>query len=221
MKVLIIAPHMDDEVLGCGGIICKHKAQKDTVDVVFIAHRIYDHVFQKDKSDLEQSHALEAKKILGSDSAAFLDLADEQLDASVQNIIVALEKVVASKQADIVYLPFRGDNHQDHRAVFDACRVVFRPSATASLKTLYMYETPSSTEQSPPMLENAFLPNHFADISEHCEKKIAALRSYETEQRTFPHPRSPEAVMTLAQKRGIECGCRYAESFMIIRDMWR
>lgn len=220
IKVLVIAPHMDDEVLGCGGTIARHKASRDKVWVIFVAHRIYNHQYDEARNNIEKAHALEAKKILGYDEAIFLNLNDERLDVAVQDIIIPLEKWVADIRADIVYVPFRGDNHQDHRAVFDAARVVLRPLATDYVKSVYMYEVPSSTEQSPPLLDSAFLPNHYVDITDFWDKKVNALKCYETEKRVFPHPRSIEALHILAQKRGVEIGFNCAEAFVVLRSKW-
>lgn len=220
-KVLVIAPHMDDESLGCGGTICKHVASEDAVSVIFVAHRIYGHKYDGPKDKVEGSHALKAKKILGYRDAIFLNLPDERLDGSVQDIIISLEKEMAKIAPDRVYLPFRGDNHQDHRAVFDAARVVFRPAAADIVRSICMYEVPSSTEQSPPISENAFLPNRYVDISEFIDKKLDAIACYKTEKRRFPHPRSEESIKILAKKRGSEGGFGFAEAFMILRDNWK
>jgi LmbE family N-acetylglucosaminyl deacetylase len=220
MNILVIAPHMDDEVLGCGGVICKHVAAGDSVDVIFVAHRIYGHIYDAAKNGVERSHAMKAKDVLGYRDAIFLDMKDERLDASVQDIIMELEKHVERLRPEVVYVPFRGDNHQDHRAVFDAARVVLRPSATPFIKEIYMYEVPSSTEQSPSMLENAFLPARYAGIEPYVGKKIDALLCYETEARKFPNPRSHEAIRLVAEKRGTESGFKAAEAFMVIRSIW-
>lgn len=219
-KVLVIAPHMDDEALGCGGTIAKHVAQKDVVHVCFIAHRIYNHRFDKAANEREKGHARQAVKMLGCEDAIFLDLNDERLDACLQDIIIPLEAVVAKIKPNIVYGPFRGDNNQDHRAVFDAMRVALRPSATPFIQKVMMYEVPSSTDQSPALPENAFTPNYHIDISKHMEKKLKAFKCYKTEDRKFPHPRSAEAIRVLAQKRGVEAGVAYAEGFMILRERW-
>lgn len=219
-KILVIAPHMDDEVLGCGGVIAKHKDEGDKVWVIFIAHRIYNHRFDADKNKIERTHALKAKSILSYHKAIFLDLNDERLDASIQDIIIPLERHVKSLKPEVVYVPFKKDNNQDHRAVFDALRVAIRPLATPFIKGVYMYEIPSSTEQSPPLPENAFLPNYYVDITKYINKKINAYRCYKTEKRNYPHPRSERGLRILAQKRGTEIGFKYAEAFMILRDKW-
>ncbi len=217
-KVLVIAPHMDDEILGCGGVIAKHAAKKDSVFVCFIANRVYGHKFDAGANELEKKHALEAGKVLHYRDAVFFGLDDERLDASVQDIVIPLERYIKKVRPDIVYCPFRGDNHQDHRAVFDAARIAVRPSATLFIRRLLAYEVPSSTEQSPPLAENAFMPNYYEDISRYINTKIRALRCYKTESRLYPHPRSEESIKILAQKRGIESGFKYAEAFMLLRE---
>jgi len=219
-SVLVIAPHMDDEVLGCGGVICKHKASGDKVTVIFVAHRIYGHKFDKNKNEIEKKHALKSQKILGYDKSIFLDLDDERLDACLQDMIIPLEKHMRIIEPAVVYLPFRQDNNQDHRAVFDAARVAIRPAAAQFIKEVNMYEVSSSTEQSPPLPETAFSPNFYVDIGRYIDRKMKCLACYETEKRRYPHPRSEKALKTLAQKRGIEIGCDYAEAFVSIRRKW-
>jgi len=121
---------------------------------------------------------------------------------------------------NIVYSNFYGDNHQDHRSVFQAVRIAIRPSANTIPTKWLLYETPSSTDQSPPIIEGAFMPNYYVNVAEHFDKKITAYKCYETEKRNYPHSRSEEAMKVLAQKRGVEIGFKYAESFMIMRDKW-
>ena len=220
-RILVIAPHMDDETLGCGGVILKHKDDGDKVWVVFVAHRIYSHYFDKKRNDVEKGHALKAKSILGYDEAVFLDLNDERLDACLQDIIAPLEKCIEDIKPQVVYLPFKGDNNQDHRAVFEASRVVIRPAATPFIERVSLYETPSSTDQSPPLPENIFMPNYYVDIVKYIDKKIEAVSCYKTEKRNYHHPRSEEALKVLARKRGIEIGSECAEAFIMIRDKWR
>lgn len=219
-KVLFISPHMDDEVLGCGGTIVKHTKNKDDLFVCFIAHRVYAHQFDKEKNEIEKQCADKAKKVLGYKESFFLGLDDERLDVCIQDILIPLENVIVKIKPEIIYCPFSGDNNQDHRAVFNATRIAARPCAASFVKRLFMYEVPSSTEQSPPLHENIFLPNYYVNITNTIDRKIEALKCYETEKRIFPHPRSEEALKILAKKRGIEIGFEYAEVFMSLREKW-
>lgn len=220
-KVLIISSHMDDETLGCGGVIAKHIDNGNKVTVVFVAHRVYNHLFDEERNNIEKAHAFKAKEVLGYDDAVFLELPDERLDAVLQDIIIPLERCIAEIEPNIVYIPFSGDNNQDHRAVFNAARVVLRPATTPFVSSIYMYEVPSSTEQSLPLPSAVFMPNYYADIKFFIDKKLAAFRCYETEKRYYPHPRSEEALRVIAQKRGTEIGFECAEAFMTLRGKWR
>jgi len=220
MNVLVIAPHMDDEVLGCGATIARHIDSGDDVTVVFIANRIYDHIYNAEAHEREIACAHRAKAVLGYNNAIFLGLPDERLDICTQDILIPLERVIAKVDPEVVYLCHRGDNNQDHRAVFHAARVALRPSATSHVSKILCYEVPSSTEQSPAFPEAAFLPNIYYRISEQdLSRKLTALNKYDSETRLFPHPRSPEAVEARARIRGSESGFSAAEAFVLYREM--
>ena len=220
MKVLVVSPHMDDEVLGVGGTIAKHVENGDEVYVCFVAHRIYNHKYNKIASDKEMENALEAKKVLGYRDAKFLNLNDERLDLCLQDILIPLEGYVSEINPEFVYINHGGDNHQDHKAVFRAAMVAIRPAVAKGIKKVLVYESPSSTEQSPPIPEYAFLPNFYVNIEKYINKKIQALKCYERESRKFPHPRSLEGVEVLAKKRGVEIGFSTSEAFVILREKW-
>ena len=221
MNVLVIAPHMDDEVLGVGGTICRHVEAGDLVTVCVVANRAYGHSYDEQKIAEERQTACRAKSVLGYHQIQFLNLPDERLDAALQDIIIPLERAYEQVQPQIVYVNHHGDNNQDHQAVFRAAMVVCRPHGCGDLRGLYVYETPSSTDQSPPLLGNAFLPGRYVDISMHLERKLSALRCYERELRTFPHPRSVEGITVYGRKRGSEIGMEVAEAFMVLRELWR
>ncbi len=220
-KILVVAPHMDDETLGMGGTIARHCDAGDSVSVCVVAHRIYDGKFDKAANDREKEHCRAAVKELGCQNIEFLDLNDERLDVAIQDIIKPIERLMAKVSPSLVYSNFHGDNNQDHRAVFQALRVVLRPYARHTATEWHLYEVPSSSDQSPPVLEAAFLPNYYVDISATFARKVAALACYETELRKPPHPRSREYLEALAVKRGGEMGLLKAEAFMMMRNVWR
>lgn len=220
VKILVIAPHMDDEVLGLGATIARHVKEGDEVHVCCVAHRIYDHRFDEAKNCIEMDCAKRAKEVLGYKDIRFLNLPDERLDVCLQDIIIPLERCVQDVQPEIVYICHRGDNNQDHRAVFQAAMVALRPVGNPGIQRVLCYETPSSTEQAPPVTESAFLPNRYVNVAAYLDKKLEALRCYTTELRFFPHPRSEEAVKTLALCRGAESGFKAAEAFVVLRDRW-
>jgi len=220
-KVLVISPHLDDEVLGVGGAIMQHIDSGDEVSVFFIANRAYSHIYDPKLLDLQKSHSLKAKEILGYQNSVFFDMLDERLDVSIQDILIRIEKDFYKAMPEIVYSPFYQDNNQDHRAVFEATRILLRPSSSPFVKEWLLYEVPSSTDQSPPIPFYSFCPSYYINIERYIDKKIEALKNYETELREFPHPRSEKAVRIMAQKRGIEVGLKYGEAFSLIRKIKR
>jgi N-acetylglucosamine malate deacetylase 1 len=220
MKVLIVAPHMDDEVLGCGGTIIRHIESGDHVTVCVVANRAYNHKYEFKLIEQEKASCKNAQAILSYQDLFFLDLPDEQLDRSQIDIITPLENILNSCKPDIVYIPHRGDLNQDHRAVFEASRVVCRPNAEHRVTTLRAFEVPSSTDQVPGTLEWPFLPNYYVSVKDKLEQKIEAMACYSKESKPFPHPRSAEGLRVYAQKRGMEIGIEAAEAFIVLRDGW-
>ncbi|MBI1952763.1 MAG: PIG-L family deacetylase [Candidatus Omnitrophica bacterium] len=221
MKVLVIAPHMDDEVLGAGGTIAKHVSAGDSVAVCIAANRAYGHQYLSSDIEGEERSARQAQGILGYQELKFLRLPDEQLDRALIDLIVPLEKVVAEVKPDIVYTCHRGDVNQDHQAVFRATLVACRPLNHHRARRLLCYEVPSSTGQSAPFPDLQFAPNHYVELPENLiKRKVEALRCYGRESKTFPHPRSPEGILAYARMRGTEVNCEAAEAFWIVRDLW-
>jgi len=219
MKILVIAPHMDDETLGLGGTIRKHVNNGDNVYVAIIANRIYDHQYDENLYHKEKESVFKAKKILDYLDVTFFDLHDERLDICLQDIIIPLENYYNRILPDVVYVNYWEDNNQDHRAVFNASRVVLRRASSKPPKKIIVYETPSSTEQTLPAF-SIFTPNYYVNISNFIQIKLAAIACYETEARIYPHPRSSEAILNLSKRRGIESGFKNAEAFMVIYDQW-
>lgn len=210
-RVLVIAPHMDDEALGCGGVIVKHATRGDIVDVCFVANRAYGGV----TDESQEGDATAAQAVLGYHASTFVRLPDENVTEI--SAIKALEEVVEEVDPTIVYVNHGGDNHQDHRAVFDAAMVVLRQSAVPSVRKILSYETPSSTDQASPTSQ-PFRPTSYHDISHLLDRKLQAIGCYRKELRPFPHPRSIEAVRALATLRGSQSGFSAAEAFMVIRE---
>lgn len=220
MKVLVIAPHMDDEVLGVGGTIAKHVERGDQVCVGVVANRAYGHRYEETAIEREQDAARRAQQLLGYQELRFLNLPDEQLDRALIDLIVPLERLYAEVRPEIVYTCHRGDSHQDHRAVCEASVVVCRAIAPYRPAQLVCYEVSSSTDQGAVGWGWQFVPNRYEALPASCvDKKLHALQCYERESRPFPHPRSLEGVRVALRKRGVEVGCEAAEAFMVMREI--
>lgn len=220
MKILVIAPHMDDEVLGCGGTIVRHTDKGDEVSVCVVANRAYHHEYDPARIAEEKEDCRGAQRVLGYRELLFLDMPDERLDACQVDLIVPIEKVVNRLRPEVVYLPHRGDLNQDHRAVFEAVRVACRPYAAHRVGTLRAFEVPSSSDQVPSISEWPFCPTVYVNIAEVLDRKIQAMTCYRSETRAFPNPRSAEGLAIHAKKRGMEVGMNAAEAFMLLRETW-
>lgn len=210
-RILIIAPHADDEVLGVGATISKLKNEGDIVSVIIVTERKYPGLTEQN-AQITNCH-----KTLNYDNLYNLRLEDEYLDRSVVDIAKAIEPIYNKLSPDILYTCFSGDNNQDHRAVFDAVCIVCRPHANKKLKRLYCYEVPSSTDQTPAFTRMPFVPNIYSEITEQqLAIKQLAMSCYAGEVRSYPNPRSAMGIEVLARKRGMECNAEYAEAFMLV-----
>ncbi len=216
MKILVIAPHPDDEVLGCGGALAKHAKEKDEI-FLCIATKAYAPDWSEEFLKNRPVEIKKAGKILGVKKTYFLDFQTVKLDTvSQKEVNERLSGCVEEVKPDIMYIPHKGDLHKDHRLIFEACLVAARP-LNHKIKKILSYETLSETGWGQ-MIE-FFVPNVYVDISDVFEKKIEAMKAYGSELRKYPHPRSLETIEILAKKRGSEAGMKLAEAFMLIREI--
>ncbi|MBE6846698.1 MAG: PIG-L family deacetylase [Ruminococcus sp.] len=213
MKVLVFAPHNDDEVLGAGGTIAKHIAKGDEVYVCEVTASLVE-----SRKQLMQNEARKVHRFLGVKETIFLDFPVVELPhVETRKFNNAVTEVTARIQPEIVYIPFSGDMHRDHAMVAEAAMVAVRPIAAPYVKTVLAYETLSETGWHYPTADKAFIPNVFIDITEHIEDKVTAMEMYEAQLKEDPHPRSGEGIRALAKFRGGTIGVSYAEAFMCIR----
>ena len=221
MKILVVAAHPDDEVLGCGGTLARHAHQGDIVQCLFLA----DGVGARDALvnsvlDTRMEAAAKAAGILGCRVPQHLNLPDNRLDSLPLLVLVqAVEKHIAAFRPERIYTHHHGDLNVDHRLAHEAVLTACRPLAGRSVREIYTFETLSSTEWSGPRQDRNFLPNHFENIAKFVDIKLAALEAYEAEMAPFPHPRSEEAVRAQATLRGAQSGFLVAEAFVLVRSL--
>lgn len=204
MRVLVIVPHPDDEVLGCGGTIKKHTIKGDEVYLCVVT-KAYTPDWTQEFIDNRKKEISCANEVLGIKQAIFLDLPTVKLDTIGQKKLNDLiSEIVERIKPEVLYLPFTNDFNKDHQLIFEAGMVASREVK----KVLsYSYESP------------LFLPNLYIDISETLEYKLKAMSCYASELKDFPHARSLEGIKVSAEKRGIESGLKAAEAFIIIREI--
>lgn len=221
MTVLVVAAHPDDEVLGCGGTIARHAASGDEVHILIMAEGATSRGASRDtvkfKDDLKglARAAKDAADFLGARSVTLHDFPDNRMDSvDFLDVVKVVEDSFKAFKPQKVYTHFRDDMNIDHRIVCEAVFTAARPHPGQTVSELLCYEVPSSTEWQVVGGSQAFSPNCHVNISETLEKKLSALKIYESEMREWPHARSIRAIKHLAFFRGASVGMSAAEAFM-------
>lgn len=215
-KVLVIAVHPDDETLGCGGTLLKHKANDNEIHWLICTETKKDTEFyRKREEEIE-----EVSKKYDFNSVHKLALETMRVDEySMSDLISKISKVINEVKPSIIYLPFKGDVHSDHRYIFDAAYSCTKSFRYPFIKKIYMIETLSETEFAPSTKEDSFIPNTFVNISDFFIKKQEIMSIFKSELDIHPFPRSLKNIEALATLRGATCGCEYAESFVLLKSI--
>jgi N-acetylglucosamine malate deacetylase 1 len=216
-RVLVVAPHPDDETLGAGGTIAKYAAQGCEVSVLVVSGHLPP-LYTREAYETTVTEARKAFAILGVASSDFLEIPATMIGREPVHIVN--QRISAAIQAtapQIVLCPYP-DRHIDHRLVFESVMVATRPvGAARGIEMLAAYETLSETHWNAPHIEPAFVPNWVVDISGQMQRKLDALRCYASQIPAFPGPRSIEAAEALAKFRGTQAGFGFGEGFHVIR----
>ena len=220
-RILVVAVHPDDETLGCGGTLLKHKDVGDEVFWLIVTEISAHDASSHDLAENRKQEIEAVKKKYAFDGIFSLGFLAKKVDTyAVDEIISGISAVMNEVKPTIVYLPFRGDVHSDHRVIFEAVYSCTKTFRYPFIKKILMMETPSETDFSCGIEEARFLPNYFVDISECFQEKLEILKIYTSELGEHPFPRSLKNVEALAITRGAITGCQYAESFMLLKERW-
>ena len=223
MRILVIAAHPDDEVLGVGGTIVRHVRGKDTVKVVILGGGVASRYANIDKKAEEEVKALrqyskKALEVLGVMDIIYHDFPDNKFDSvPLLDIVKVIENQVSEFKPDVIYTHFKGDLNIDHeityRAVITACRPI------SGVKKILCFEVLSSTEQNVQLPSTTFTPNVYVNIEDTLGVKLKSMAEYRSELKKYPHPRSLEGIECLAKYRGLAIGCKAAEAFYLAREI--
>jgi len=216
-RVMVVAPHPDDETLGVGGTIAKYSAQGAEVFVLMVSGHLPP-LYSREVYDKTVSEAEAAFELLGVSQSEFLEIPATMIDDQpLHEVNGRISKIVNDFNPHIVFCPYP-DRHVDHRLVFDSVMVATRPVGVGrDIEIVATYETLSETHWNAPHIEPNFTPNWVVDITEQIDKKLDALRCYKSQISDFSGPRSIEAVEALAKFRGTQAGFAYGEGFHIVR----
>jgi LmbE family N-acetylglucosaminyl deacetylase len=219
-NIVVVAPHPDDETLGCGGTLLRHIDQGDSVYWVLVTQMNLDDGYSQNHIDLRAGEIKKIADEFGFISTLKLGFPTTRLDTiPLSNIVKSIGDVFTIIHPDIVYFPYRGDVHTDHAIVFDAtvsCTKWFR---YPSIKRVLAYETVSETAFGINPDANGFRPNVFVDISSYIDQKIEMFKIYADEWNNFPFPRSETTIRALAALHGATAGVFAAEAFMLLKEV--
>lgn len=217
-NILVIAVHPDDEALGCGGTLLRHKREGDNVYWCIVTAMTPEGGYSPENIKKREGEIKSVSEFFGTEPIS-LGFPAATLDSYSKSVLVkSLSSVIQKVRPSCVYLPFRGDVHSDHRVCFDVVWSCCKGFRAPFVKRILMMEVPSETDFAVPSPDSWFIPNVYVDISDFMDEKMKMLSCYPDESGTFPFPRSPENIKALAMTRGAVAGCMYAESFMLIRD---
>ena len=227
MNVLVIGAHPDDEILGPGGTLVKHKMNGDDIYSCILCEHV---TARKNKPEheefLKQVH--EAANIIGIKDTMFFDFPNIKMNViPTLDLVQSIEKSIVKFKPEVVYTHHVGDLNDDHKIVFNATMAAIRlperrnitDLPTNLIKEVLCYEVPSSTEWSAPLPEFVFMPNVFVNIKETFKLKLKAIQQYAEIVKEYPHPRSIENLDALAKYRGAQSGFELAEAFMLVRGL--
>jgi LmbE family N-acetylglucosaminyl deacetylase len=220
-RVLVVAPHPDDEILGCGGTIARLATEGHEVHVAIVtqgqppAFKAED--VAKVRAEMEEAH-----RIAGVHRTHVLEFPAAGLDRlPASELNSALCAIVDQVRPDTMFLPFVGDIHGDHQIAFLASMVAARPRHNGAPAAIYCYETLSETNWYAPPVTPAFVPTVYIDIADTLDTKLRAFGAFSSQVRAFPDERSPEAIEALARLRGATVHLHAAEAFILMRQILR
>ncbi|PIT99541.1 MAG: GlcNAc-PI de-N-acetylase [Bdellovibrionales bacterium CG10_big_fil_rev_8_21_14_0_10_45_34] len=218
-NILVVAPHADDETLGCGAYLFKQIGMGHNVTWLLVTQptdaQKKDFFPEGYENRLDEVH-----RFYGFRESIRLGMPTARLDTvPMQDLTSKIAEVIRETSAETILIPFRNDIHTDHKVTFDATFSATKWFRNSTVKRIMAYETLSETEFSAAQIVNGFSPNLFVNVTNELSKKVEAMRIYSSELGNFPYPRSVEAIQALAQIRGATSGHRFAEAFQIIKEI--
>jgi len=219
--ILVIAPHPDDETLGCGGTLLRHKAQSDSIHWLIMTSMSEKGGYSSKNIKQRSTEINSVADAYSFDSVHQADFDSSRLDLVPKvDLIDEIASFINVIKPDTIYLPYRNDAHSDHKIVFDGTAACTKSFRFPFVKKIRAYETLSETEFGLSPEDRGFHPNLFINISQFLDQKIEIMELYNGEMGDHPFPRSAINIRSLAILRGATSGCNYAESFMSLKEIW-
>lgn len=223
--LLVVAAHPDDEVLGCGATLARLVREGVNVHVAILGEGLTSRTsWTQDQAHSErealEANARRASQVLGVEHLHRFHLPDNKLDTvALLDVVKIVEGLIGQLQPATILTHSGSDLNVDHQTIFRAVLTATRPIKGMTVRQVLSFEVPSATEWAFNRIAPSFTPEVFYDVEHTLEQKIQAMAAYEGESRTFPHPRSPDALRALAAWRGASVGLAAAEAFEVVRDI--
>lgn len=219
-KIVIVSPHPDDEILGVGGTMLRHIKQGDEIFWLIITNITKEQGYSDTKILERQNEIKQVADYLKIKDVIKLDYPTATLTSSdLLTLLPQITNFFKTIEPEIIYCPNRSDAHSDHRIVFSAVMACTKSFRFPYIREILMYECISETEFAPALLENAFQPNCFVDISNEISEKLKLINIFNSEVGLHPFPRSEKNIRALATFRGATMGVEYAEAFQLIKSL--
>ena len=217
-NIVVISAHPDDEILGVGGTLLKHKKNGDKIYWLITTNIFENQGYSKERISSRQKEIKKISEALSVEKVFMLNYPTMSLSTSTLiEMVPKISKIFIEIEPEIVYCLNRSDAHSDHRITFDAVMALTKSFRYPFIKQVLMYECISETEFAPQLPEKVFTPNYFVDISSFLEEKMNLMKIYESELGKHPFPRSLKNIEALATFRGASVGVEYAEAFQLIK----
>jgi LmbE family N-acetylglucosaminyl deacetylase len=218
-KVLVVAAHPDDEILGLGGKLIQHVKEGDEVYCLILAEGVTSRGSGREEVEKLRDQCREAGKIIGFKEIFFSNFPDNKMDSvPLLDVVKDVEKHLNTVKPSIIYTHHKGDLNIDHRTAYNAVITACRPCNKLCPREIYTFESLSSTEWQVDDAK-AFIPNVYMNIENEIEDKIKAMKVYKSEIRQHPHSRSEKGIRVLAEYRGLQAGLKFAEAFRLERKI--
>ena len=216
MNVLVIAPHPDDETLGCGGVLLKHKNNNEHIYWLTITSAIDEKKWGKEFIKKRKLELESVKNEYGFKKSFHLEFPPAYLDTvPISDIVDKISKIIKEVKPELIYVPYSSDVHTDHQIISKSLGSIIKWFRHPSVNKVLMYETLSETDFNF-LSANSFKPNYFVDISDFIKKKIEIMKIYSSEMNLAPFPRSEKVLIAQSVLRGSQCGFDNAEAFNMI-----
>lgn len=219
-KVVVFSAHPDDETLGVGGTLLKHRSQGDELHWVIATKVSVKGGFSELRVESRKKEISQVADMFRFESVHKLEFDTMTLNGSIlPNMITKISTILSDLKPTTIYVVNRSDAHSDHRVLFDAVMACTKSFRYPFIREVLMYECISETEFAPQLAENMFIPNYFVDISDYFEKKLEIMKVFSSEMGEHPFPRSEKNIEALAIYRGATAGVKYAEAFQVIKQL--